>query len=354
MSEIRTLYGDRVPRHRRSTPELILLWPLARIWRRAGERRRRRLAARRKRLNTPVVSVGNVTMGGTGKTPLVMWLAERLDRPAILSRGYGRQSHHKYLILEPGAAISPRMTGDEPQLFLRAGTAAVGIGPDRAEAGARLEAQYSPNVFLLDDGFQHARLHRDCDIVSVDALNPFGGSEIFPAGRLREPLDALARADALVLTRTEAARNLPAIECEIRRHNASAPIFHARTAVVGWVDAALRIPAEPARPAGGFCGLGNPQSFWSTLESLGIQLLEAFEFADHHVYRPAEIKRIREQLRNAGGVSVLTTEKDYLNLSDDWEELFSPLRVYYLRIGLDVEGGEELLRLVRERIGAET
>jgi tetraacyldisaccharide 4'-kinase len=296
-----------------------------------------------------VVSIGNITMGGTGKTPLVLWLAAQFSRPAILTRGYGRQSQHKYLILEPGAALPPRVTGDEPQLFLRAGNAAVGIGPDRAEAGIRLESRLSPEIFILDDGFQHARLHRDFEIVSVDGLNPFGGKEIFPAGRLREPLDALSRADAVVLTRSECARNLEAIEFEIRRRNPSAPVFQARTLVEGWVDAALRIAAEPPDPAGAFCGLGNPQSFWSTLGSLGITPLERFEFADHHVYRPAEIRRMREQLRAAGAVSILTTEKDYLNLMEGWEELFSPVRVYYLRIGLEVERGEELLARIRER-----
>jgi tetraacyldisaccharide 4'-kinase len=319
------------------------------LWRWAGERRRRRLAAHGERLRAPVVSIGNITMGGTGKTPLVLWLAQRFNRPAILTRGYGRESPHKYLILAPGAALSPRVTGDEPQLFLRAGTAAVGIGPDRAEAGSRLEIRFSPELFILDDGFQHARLHRDFDIVAVDGLNPFGGKEIFPVGRLREPLAALSRADALVLTRTEAARNLPAIESEIRRRNSSAPIFHARTVVEGWVDAALRVAAEPPVPAGAFCGLANPQSFWSTLDSLGIRPLERFEFADHHVYRPAEIRRIRDQLAAAGAASVLTTEKDYLNFMDGWEELFLPIRVYYLRIGMEVERGEDLLARIRER-----
>jgi tetraacyldisaccharide 4'-kinase len=352
MTAIRSLYHERVPRHRRSTPELAILWPLARLWRWAGERRQRRMASSPKRLGAPVISVGNVTMGGSGKTPLVLWLAQRLKHPAVLTRGYGRQSHHKYLILEPGAAAPARMTGDEPQIFLRAGTAAVGIGPDRAEAGRRMETRFSPGVFLLDDGFQHTRLHRDADIVCIDALNPFGGKEIFPAGRLREPLDGLARAGAFVLTRTEAARNPEAVEREIRRHNPDAPVFRARTATEGWIDAARGAPATPALPAGAFCGLGNPQSFWSTLEVLGIPLVERFEFADHHLYRPAEISRMRAHLQAGGAVSVLTTEKDQLNLPDGWEELFSPVRVYYVKIRLDVEGGEELLAWIAERSNA--
>jgi tetraacyldisaccharide 4'-kinase len=346
MVEIHRLSGGCFPRRRRSTPELLLLWPLSRMWKWAGARRRQRLLANRKRLRTPVVSVGNITTGGTGKTPLVLWLSEQLPKPAILTRGYGRQSPDKYLILEPGSAAPVRKTGDEPQLFLRAGTAALGIGPNRAEAGRRVEAQFAPEVFILDDGFQHAGLDRDFDMVCVDALNPFGGGEIFPAGRLREPLSGLGRASAIVITRTEGARALHAIETQIRSYNSEAPIFHARTIPYGWIDAAVRAPAGPAAPAGAFCGLGNPQSFWSTLHRLGIAPVETFEFSDHHVYRPAEIHRMRDQLRAAGAVSVLTTEKDVLNLPEDWEDSFAPLRVHYLRIGIEVDRGAELLALV--------
>jgi tetraacyldisaccharide 4'-kinase len=319
---------------------------MAKIWQWGGARRQRRFLADRKHLRSAVISVGNITMGGTGKTPLVLWLAERLTDPAILTRGFGRQSTDKYLILEAGAAAPVRLTGDEPQLFLRAGTAAVGIGPDRAEAGRRLEARFSPGVIILDDGFQHRRLERDFDLVCIDALNPFGGKEIFPIGRLREPLENLARADAIVLTRSEAARALDAIEREVRHHNPKAPLFRTRTVADGWIDAAARLPADPPLPAGAFCGLGNPQSFWSTLEALGMPPVVHFEFSDHHVYRPAEIRRVVSQLRAAGAASVLTTEKDYLNLPEGWEDLFAPLRVYYLRIRIEVDDGEELLRLI--------
>lgn len=346
MADIEWLYRERFPRHRRSTPELVVMWPLSKLWKWGGARRQRRFLANRKRLRSPVISVGNITTGGTGKTPLVLWLAERLPEPAILTRGYGRQSTDKFLILGPGAAAPVRLTGDEPQLFLRAGTVVVGIGPDRAEAGRRVEARFSPKIIILDDGFQHLRLERDFDLVCVDALNPFGGKELMPLGRLREPLDSLARADAIVLTRTEAARSLDAIEREVRQYNSRAPLFRTRTMAEGWIDAAARLPAQPPVPAGAFCGLGNPQSFWSTLDALGMPPVVHFEFSDHHAYRPAEIKRVVSQLRAAGAASVLTTEKDYLNLPEGWEDLFGPLRVYYLRIRIEVDGGDELIRII--------
>jgi tetraacyldisaccharide 4'-kinase len=346
VSEIVALYRDRYPRFRPPSTELLYLWPLAQLWRWGGARRQRRLLARRTHLATPVVSAGNITMGGTGKTPFVLWLAQRLPGSAILTRGYGRQSPEKYLILPAGENAAVRETGDEAQIFLRAGVAPVGIGPDRAEAGRRIEREFSPRVLLLDDGFQHSRLARDADLVLIDALNPFGGGEVFPVGRLREPLAALDRADAFVITRSECAPNLDAIQAELRRHNARAPIFHARTVVECWMDAATGAPAQPLLPAGAFCGLGNPQSFWCTLEAADITPRQRFEFADHHIYRPAELKRIGAELRMRGARSVLTTEKDCLNLCEGWQDLLAPLCVYWLRIALAVDHEADLLRLL--------
>jgi tetraacyldisaccharide 4'-kinase len=351
LEEIRSLYGECLPRHRRSTAEALYLWPLAQVWKWAGARRGERMLAQRAKLETPVVSIGNITMGGTGKTPMVLWLVSHLENAAILTRGYGRQSPEKYLILEAGARSSPRNTGDEAQILLRAGVAALGIGPNRVRAGRLVERRFAPDVLILDDGFQHTRIARDLDVLLIDALNPFGGKEVFPLGRLREPLFALGRAGVFVITRTEHARNLAAIERELRRHNGRAPIFHARTRVDGWVDAATGSPAVPKLPAGAFCGLGNPRSFWRTLEASGIEPVERFEFADHHVYRPGEIRRMAAQLRAAGAESVLTTEKDVINLCDEWEGLFAPVRVYWLRIEMEVERGEKLLGIVRAAIG---
>src|SRR5207245_2291212 len=165
---------------------------LAGVWRWAAKRRQVRDYARRKRLHSPVISVGNVTMGGTGKTPCVLRLAELLrDRgykPGILTRGYGRTSPVDHMALAAGATVRPEESGDEPQIFLRSRVAPVGIGADRFQTGSLLAERFGTDVVVLDDGFQHVKLARNFDLVLIDALNPFGGGEVFPAGRLREPV----------------------------------------------------------------------------------------------------------------------------------------------------------------------
>ena len=161
------------PCRRPALAALLLLGPLARLWEWGGRLKRARALARRVRLPAPVISIGNITMGGTGKTPFVLFLAERLRaagrRPGILTRGYGRHSPEKHLVLEAGARVPVERSGDEPQIFLRANVAPVGIGPDRAETGAELIRRFGTDVLLLDDGFQHHRLDRRLDIVLIDA-----------------------------------------------------------------------------------------------------------------------------------------------------------------------------------------
>ena len=167
-------------------------WVLARVWRWEARRRQVAYYARRRKLDVPVISVGNLTMGGTGKTPCVLRLAELLRergrKPGILTRGYGRKSPVTALALPAGATVRTEESGDEPQIFLRARVAPVGIGADRYRTGTLLREKFGTDVMLLDDGFQHVRLARNFDVVLIDALNPFGGGEVFPVGRLREPV----------------------------------------------------------------------------------------------------------------------------------------------------------------------
>ena len=346
------------PCRRPALAALLLLWPLARLWEWGGRLKRARALARRVRLPAPVLSIGNITMGGTGKTPFVLFLAERLRaagrRPGILTRGYGRHSPEKHLVLEAGAPVPVAHSGDEPQIFLRAGVAPVGIGPNRAQTGGELIRRFDTDVLLLDDGFQHHRLDRRLDIVLIDALEPFGGCEVFPLGRLREPLADLRRAGVFVLTRSDYARAPEAIEARLRRYNPHAPVFRAGVEPRAWVDYATGEQAEPARFTGdrvaAFCGLGNPRSFWGTLEALGIQPLDRFAFPDHHLYRPHELRRMADQFRRSGAQILLTTEKDMLNLCADCEALIAPLRLWWLRIGVAVERERELLKCVEDAL----
>ena len=323
-----------------------------------GRRRQQRDYARRYKLDVPVISVGNLTMGGTGKTPCVLRLAEifreRGRRPGILTRGYGRTSPIPALALDSGATVRTEESGDEPQIYLRARVAPVGIGADRYRTGRLLEEKFGADVMLLDDGFQHVKLARDFDLVLVDALNPFGGGEVFPLGRLREPVEGLARADAIVITRSEASDLGAAAERVARRSNPRAPVFRAHIQPQCWVEhrTGRKIPAGEMKleRAGVFCGLGNPRSFYRTLDALGTRYVDCVDFEDHHRYRPHELKRMAEQFRRKGAMAVMTTEKDAVNLCDGSDELLAPLPLYWLKIGMRIEGEAELLAEIERRI----
>jgi tetraacyldisaccharide 4'-kinase len=295
-------------------------------------------------------------MGGTGKTPAVLYLAEKLKaagyRPGILTRGHGRQSPEKRLALEAGARIPSRHSGDEAQIFLNSAVAPVGIGRDRWMAGALLEKKFGVDVIVLDDGFQHLRLARQVDIVLIDALDPFRGGDVFPLGRLREPLDQLSRADIFVITRSDYSPLRAAIETELRRHNPLAPIFHAGVKPEYWIEfsSGAHMERPPFRQAGAFCGLGNPRSFWRTLAALGIEPVEEVEFADHHSYRPRELQHLAHNFELKGADAMLTTEKDAMNLCDGCLDIIAPLRLYWLKIGPTVEEEAEFLREIERRL----
>jgi tetraacyldisaccharide 4'-kinase len=340
-------------------PWLAVEWPLARIWEWGAKRRQRRDGARRRKLDVPVISVGNLTMGGTGKTPCVLRLAELLiergHRPGILTRGYGRSSPHQYVTVAPGGMAAVELSGDEPQIFIRSGLAAVGIGANRFEAGTRLLREIGAGVLLLDDGFQHWKLARDMEIVLIDGLEPFGGGDVFPLGRLREPVDGLARADAVVITRSGHSDLAPAIEHEVRRWNRRAPVFRAMVEPHAWVEHStgrrLNIAPIPFARAGVFCGLGNPQSFRRTLQAMGVEVAEWIDFGDHHRYRPRELRHIAQQMASRGATALVTTEKDAVNLCEACDELVAPLPLYWLQIRMRIEGEDQLMAEVERGIG---
>ncbi len=360
-ARLRELYDANVPCYRLSQPWYALGWPLARLWEWGGAGRQRRQMARQRTLDVPVISVGNISMGGTGKTPCVLRLAELLRnagrQPGILTRGYGRGSPERYLVVAPGAATSAEHTGDEPQIFVRSGLAPVGVGADRYQAGAALRREFAVDVMLLDDGLQHRRLARNLDIVLVDGLKPFGGGRIFPLGRLREPLGALARAGIVVITRSEFSDLAPAIGNVVRRYNRSARVFCATVQPQAWVEHAtgreIGIRIRPFERAGAICGLGNPQAFRRTLESLGVKPVETVEFPDHHRYTPQELRRVAEQMASLGATALVTTEKDAVNLCEDWGALIAPLELYWLKVTIAFDRTEEFLELVLKCTGME-
>lgn len=355
---IREVAALACPRVRQDLAARLLLWPLSLLWRLVGGWKRGRDARRRRRLDSAVISVGNITMGGTGKTPCVLYLAEQMrragHRPGILTRGHGRHSLESLLILEPGARAKTAQTGDEPQIVLRSGVAPVGIGADRYQAGRLLEERFGCDVLILDDGFQHLRLERQVDLVLIDALLPFGGGDVFPVGWLREPLESLARADVFVITRSELAPGTWDLGRVLRTYNPHAPIFHARTAPAYWVNAASgqKVNEVPFSRTAAFCGLGNHQSFWRMLHTLGIQPVDRIAFDDHHAYRPREMRRLAQQFLAAKAEVALTTEKDAINFCEGCPELMAPLPVYWLKIRMEIEQEEEFLQFVENKLAA--
>ncbi|HWF45387.1 MAG TPA: tetraacyldisaccharide 4'-kinase [Bryobacteraceae bacterium] len=336
-----------------------LLAPFAWLWKQGGILKRARSIRHARALPVPVISVGGITVGGSGKTPFTNYLASLLRRqgqiPAVLTRGYRRRSPAEMLILPQGSRIPPAFTGDEAQIFLRAGQAAIGIGSRRYDAGRLLLREFpETSVCLLDDGFQHASLPRDCDIVVIDGLDPFGGGEVVPLGRLREPLDALARASLFVVTRAEQDLRFDAIRRGLQRYNAAAPVFRTRLVARHWVDyqSSDRVPQLPASRVAAFCGLGNPQSFWSTLESLNLEVVFRWSFPDHHVYRPMELSRIAQQARFHGAEIIVTTEKDRVNCPERLDRVIYPFSMAWLEIEFALENEPGFMTLLRNLLRA--
>ena len=329
--QILTAADEGVPNPSRPLDARITLGPLASLWTAGNAANISR--SKPKPLQTEVISIGGLSMGGAGKSPFVLYLAQKLNEagriPAILTRGYGRKSRLD-VIVPRGETASVEQTGDEAQMFIRRAVAHVGIGANRYDVGRKMEQQLHPGVFLLDDGFQHFGLKRDRDIVLIDALDPLGGG-VFPLGRLREPISALARASTIVITRAE--NRHTGIERLIRQHNAKAPIFRSRIVVTGEI---------PEGPVAAFCGLGQPRTFWRTLDELGISVVCRLQFPDHHRYTQADFHDIERQA--SGAEALVTTEKDLMNVPAG---VSLPLKIYCLHIGIEIENEEELLRLIR-------
>ena len=287
----------------------------------------------RTRLARPVVSVGNLVAGGTGKTPFVAWLAARLlehgHHPGILARGYGAQAVAGALSDE-GAVLDRLLEGRVPQRE---------DGDRRRGAAALLAAHPEVDVLLLDDGFQHWPIERDLDIVLIDATRPFGHGRLLPRGLLREPRSALGRAGVLVITRTERVPDTDALEAELAR-SSDAPVVLTRTRPSFLAVGDGREPLETlrGRPVGVACGIGNPGAFIRMLEEdLGAKVVFRRILPDHAAPDAATWQDILADARAAGSERVVITRKDavkHASLPDD---------VAVLEIGLEVTRGEEAL-----------
>jgi tetraacyldisaccharide 4'-kinase len=309
-----------------------LLMPLAGLYG-AGARLRRQAYQqgwlKSRRLARPVISVGNLTVGGSGKTPLVAEVAEILLRhgykPSILTRGYGRQSGAGLIAIEPDPELipDPRRTGDEPALLARTlPQVPIIICADRFRAGQLAEQRFGADVHILDDGFQHFALERDVDLVAIDVTQDVLHGAVLPAGRLREPVSALARADVIVLTRTEI-QDPAATENQVKEINSAAPVFRCATGLRGLADASTRQQVEPGdyrnRPVCAFCAIGNPSAFFADLGRWGFNPVAEIAFRDHHVFTAQDASRLNSVADKKGAAAFLTTEKDVMNIQPQLE-----------------------------------
>ncbi len=281
-----------------------------------------------RRLARPVVSVGNLTVGGTGKTPLVACVAKILLgrgwKPSILTRGYGRSSKAEMIVLAPGAdrRANAQEIGDESALLARAlPYTPLIICADRFRGGQAAEGRFQVDVHILDDGFQHWTLARDVDLLVLDATQSISDWQLLPAGRQREPLSALRRAQIVVLTRTDSADPQALEELVLKVHPAPR-IFRSRTKLLGWTDAlsgeAISTEEFRSQKVAAFCGIGNPRAFFADLRRWGFRLVAEDAFPDHHVYTGEEIQQLVARARQNGAAALLTTQKDAVKFSGDW------------------------------------
>ena len=288
----------------------------------------RRGVMTRRRLRHPVISVGNLTVGGTGKTPFVAYLAGVLQKagyqPVILSRGYRGKAEHSTLVVSDGSKVlcGPASSGDEP--FLLAGQlpgVRVAVGKDRHRSGTLVEQDAGGRVIhILDDGFQHLRLKRNLDILLVDATDPFGGGRLLPAGRLREPLSAMGRADLVVITRSHLLGEIDDPEAVIRRHNKLTPISYFYHDAVGVFDLKNRRQFRTrdfmGRRVIALAAIGHPAIFVQDLEHYQLEVRHRLLFPDHHPYSQSDLDRALESLDEHGAEALMTTEKDAVRLQD--------------------------------------
>ncbi|MCU1275842.1 MAG: tetraacyldisaccharide 4-kinase [Bryobacterales bacterium] len=305
-------------------------------------------------VGVPVISVGNITTGGTGKTPLVAWISRLLanegHRVCVLTRGYGRENPKSRVLVSDGISIksSVRTAGDEPMLLaeILLGQAAVICDADRVSAAKWSIRELGTEVFVLDDGFQHRRISRDLDLLVIDAMSPWGGGRMLPYGRLREPVEEFKRADAIIISRSEDAADIQGLRNSARLLGRGAPVFASRT-----VTSEVRNMAGESeqtnssirkREALAFCGIGNPEAFFRHLSRDGWNVIATKVFPDHFRYSQRDIDELVLAASEKAIGAMLTTSKDAVKL----RELRIELPCYIVDVDNVFDDGEELKRMI--------
>ncbi|MGA2069971.1 MAG: tetraacyldisaccharide 4'-kinase [Sedimentisphaerales bacterium] len=293
----------------------------------------------RAQVAVPVISVGNITVGGTGKTPMVIWLCNLLKaggfNRAILTRGY-------------------KATGetDEPAMLIKnCPGAMVAVYADRLVGALDAVRRFHAQVLIMDDGFQHRRLHRDIDIVTIDAMLPFGYGRLLPAGLLREPVSALKRAQAAIITRCDlvSKNNLAELTAAISRINPKMIVAQTIHSPVCATSAQRQIPLEELKKKKTFvfCGIANPEAFLATVGLAGANITGSKVFGDHHNYTAGDVETIYRDAAQSGAEMILTTEKDYNKIS--LPDGPPALELAYLAVRLEFVDGQDRIRELIER-----
>jgi tetraacyldisaccharide 4'-kinase len=311
---------------------------------------------RRQRVGVPVICVGNLAVGGTGKTPAVIAVCHRLrewgQRPAVVSRGYRGDKRSDEILRVSPTDTDWRTVGDEPVLIARTlADVPVFVGADRVETARRAIEETQPTVIVLDDGFQHWRLARDLDVVLLDGMEPFGNGHLLPRGPLREPIHALRRAGVVVLTKVNLAQEAGvwAQRLENRLHAPVVQAIHRPTRVWDLAAGAARPLTDlRGRRVVAVSGLAKNETFIGLLRSLGALVEAGLGFDDHQTYGPGEWAEIRRVLRESAAEVLITTAKDAVKWSAADVE---GLSVWVLEIAFEVSiGAERFWRVVRQAV----
>jgi tetraacyldisaccharide 4'-kinase len=294
-------------------------------------------------LEVPVISVGNLTVGGTGKTPTVIMIAKMVAstgrRPGVIMRGYGQKKDRE---------------ADEVVLLKRSlgGEVPVVANPDRLAGGREAIDRFGAQVLIADDAFQHRRLGRDLDLCLVDAGFPFGGGRVLPAGRMREPLDALKRADIVIITRSNevSTKELADIQAKIREYT-KVPILRSQHRISGLVDlSGNRVKGISGQKVLAFSGIGRNESFFETVRETGAHVVGTRGFADHHYFTDAEIKTIHEEVNRSGAQWAVCTMKDLVRMDAETVARagLEPQKV--LAVDVEIELAEEEREILKKKI----
>lgn len=314
---------------------------------------------RTQRVGAPVISIGNLTYGGTGKTPLVEWTARELvslgRKVCVLTRGYGRDDPARRVVASNGKELLADVTQTGDEAFMLAGRlqgeAAVICDANRISAAGWAIENLGSNAFVLDDAFQHQRIARDLNILTVDATNPWGNRRSLPSGILREPISELSRADCVIITRANS-QNSERLQAEIQQLHPGIPVLlsrmkHTLLRAIRTGSPSIAIDEIKTLSVGAFCGIGNSESFFTLLRSEGYALTYERSFRDHYKFTQTDINEIVREARDKGAQALLTTAKDAVKL----RSLNFELPCYSAEIEIEIDQAERLRQLIRKAIG---